>query len=128
MRYLRLSEEENTELELLHKTSPNSVVRERSFMLLISNNGLFVNEIALLFKHTRHTISRMFNTWEKSDGAVKLEVLSVAKGRGPKVRLKPVAELLPELVEKHSRNLKPVLEKFEKQHGIRVTKPTLQSF
>lgn len=128
MRYLRLSEEEKTELELLRKNSPNSVVRERSFMLLLSNNGMCVNEIALLFNHTRHTISRMFNTWEKSTGAVKFEVLSIAKGRGPKVRLKAVADLLPDLVEQHSRNLKPVLEILEKQHGIKVTKPTLQSF
>lgn len=128
MRYIRLTEEEKRELELLHKNSSNSVVRERSFMLLLSDNGMCVNEIALLLSHMRHTVSKVLTTWEKADGSSRFEALKVGKGRGPKVRLEPVAELLPELVEKHNRNLKPILAILEKEHTIKVSKQTLQNF
>lgn len=128
MRTIRLTEEEKQRLEDLHKTSANSVVRERSFMLLLSGNGMYVNEIASLFKHTRHTVSRLLSAWENGDDAQRFEALSVAKGRGAKVKLSPVAEMLPELVEKHSRNLKPILAILETEHSIKVSKQTLQNF
>jgi transposase len=128
MRYLRLTEEEKNELELLHKNSPNSLVRERSMMILLSNNSLCVNEIALFSGHTRHTVSRLLNAWKDRGSTPSIDILSIKKGRGVKVKLRPVAELLPELVEKHNRNLKPILAILEKEHHIKVSKQTLQNF
>jgi transposase len=128
MRYIRLTEEEKQRLTNLHKTSTNSVVRERSFMLLLSGNGMYVNEISSLFKHTRHTVSKLLSTWENGEDVQRFEALRVAKGRGAKVRLSPVAEMLPELVEKHSRNLKPILAILENEYSIKVSKQTLQNF
>lgn len=128
MRYIRLTEEEKLELEALHKEGPNSVVRERSLMILLSNNRLCVNEIALFFNHTRHTVSRLLNRWESRDYAPYEEFLSVKSGRGAKAKLSPAAHLLPGLIEKHSRNLKPVLAILEKEHGIKVSRQTLRNF
>lgn len=128
MRYLRLTEEEKLELELLYKNSPNSVVRERSLMLLFSNKGQSVNDISLFFNHTRHTVSKLLSAWENRGDTPATSVLSVKKGRGAKVKLQPVAALLPELVEKHSRNLKPILARLEKEYGVKVSKQTLQNF
>lgn len=95
MRYLRLTEEEKFELELLHKNSSNSVVRERSLMLLLSDNGLCVNDISSFFNYTRHTVSRLLSAWESRGNTPATSVLSVKKGRGAKVKLQSVAELLP---------------------------------
>ncbi|OAV68662.1 hypothetical protein Barb4_01999 [Bacteroidales bacterium Barb4] len=45
-----------------------------------------------------------------------------------KIKLDPVKDLLPQLIENHSRNLNPVLNELEKKHGIKVCKSTLQTF
>lgn len=84
MRYLRLTEEENRELELLHKNSLNSVVGERSHMLLLSSNGMCVNEIAVFFNHTRHTVSKLLSAWENGDNIQWFNALSIGNGRGAK--------------------------------------------
>jgi len=128
MRHIRLTEEEKDELEALRKNSPNLVVRERSSMLLLSSNGLCVNEIALLFNHMRHTVSRVLSTWENRGNEPIVSVLSVKSGRGARAKLSPVAHLLPQLVENHNRNLKPVLAILEKDHKIKVSKQTLRNF
>jgi|UPI00037E16E0 transposase len=72
-----------------------------------------------------------FNTTHHMGSALpenKLSTLSIAPGRGAKVKLEPVAELLPALVEKYSRNLKPILDVLEKEHSIQVSKVTLKNF
>jgi transposase len=128
MRVISLTEDERQELELLLKTSGNSVIRERCSMLMLSDNGLCVNKIAAITHHTRHTVSRFLNQWERRGAVPTLDVLSVAKGRGARIKLAPVKELLPELVEKHSRNLKPILAILEKEYSVTVSKQTLQNF
>ncbi|OAV67754.1 hypothetical protein Barb6XT_01256 [Bacteroidales bacterium Barb6XT] len=54
--------------------------------------------------------------------------LSTAPGRGSKIKLDPVKDLLPQLIENHSRNLNPVPNELEKKHGAEVCKSTLQTF
>ncbi len=128
MRYISLTEEEKQELELLHKTNANSVVRQRSLIILLSDNRNSINEIASFVKRSRRTVSDLLNTWERRGTRPPLDVLRVAKGRGAKVKLAPVKDLLPAMVEKHSRNLKPILASLEKEHSVKVSKQTLQNF
>lgn len=128
MRYISLTEEEKQQLTELQKTSGNSVVRERSLCLLLSDKRYNVKEIASLTNLCRQTISTLLTTWESALAQNKLSTLSIASGRGAKVKLEPVAEFLPDLVEKHSRNLKPILDALEKEHSIKVSKATLQGF
>lgn len=126
IRFIRLTEEEKDYLEDLYKTSPNHVTRERCQCLLLSNQGHHMSEISRLLNINWLKIVRLFNSWESAQD--KYKTLSISSGRGAKVKLASVKELLPDLVKKHSRNLNPILEELETKHDIRVCKLTLQNF
>jgi transposase len=128
MRYIRLTEEERQGLEDLHKSSLNSVVRERSFCLLLSDKGNSMKAISRITGVEWLTIVRRFNSWDQAAANEKFTTLFIAVGRGPKVKLNDVKDLLPKLVEKHNRNLNPILEILEKEHNIKVCKLTLHNF
>ena len=128
MRRIRLTEEEKQQLENLYKTSPNSVVRERSFCLLLSNKGHNLVEIAAISTFCRQTLSTLLNAWESASSNEKLATLRIDSGRGAKVKLNSVKDLLPDMVKTHSRNLNPILELLEKEHNIKVCKLTLHNF
>jgi hypothetical protein len=57
-----------------------------------------------------------------------MKTLSVASGRGPKFKLEQVRDKLPEMVEKHSRNLNPIIHWLDVEHNIKICKQTLQTF
>lgn len=128
MRQLTLTKEEKQKIENLYKTSPNSVVRERCLCIMLSNQGNSMSKVAEIACVSWRTISRLLNKWDALDSDKKLSALYSAKGQGAKVKLKPVANLLPDLVEEHSRNLNPILDILEKEHSITVCKLTLQNF
>jgi transposase len=128
MRYITLNEAEKQELENLHKTSNNFVVRERCLCLLLSAKGNSMVSVASLMNINKQTVRRLVHKWDESDTSDKFSALYSAKGQGAKMKLDPVSELLPELVEKHSRNLKPILAVLENEHSIKVSKQTLQNF
>lgn len=109
----QLSEVEKGELEKLYKTSSNSVVRARSLSLLYSNEGRSIKEVSELVHMSRRSIERLLNSWESSSH--KFCALSIASGRGANIKLDPIKELLPEMIEQHSRNLNPILEDISKQ-------------
>lgn len=128
MRFVRLSEEERKELEKLYKTSPNSVVRSRSLSLLYSNQRRSIKEVSNLVGISRRSFERLLKVWESAVGEEKYKALSIAEGRGAKIKLTPVKDLLEDLVKEHSRNLNPVLSELETNHNIKVCKLTLQNF
>ena len=96
--------------------------------LLLSDKGNSLVDVAKLLNIHWNTVSRLLDKWSSVDNGNKFSVLHSAKGQGAKIKLEPVAELLPDLVEKYSRNLKPILDVLEKEHSIIVSKVTLQSF
>ncbi|MFR9553413.1 MAG: helix-turn-helix domain-containing protein [Rikenellaceae bacterium] len=128
MRYIILSENEKEQLEELYKDSDSWVIRRRCQALLLSNNGHSLAEVAKLLNIHWNTVSRLIDRWESNDADNRLSVLSTNVGQGAKLKLNPVIDILPGLVEKHDRNLKPILEILEKEHSIKVCKFTLQSF
>lgn len=128
MSCIRLTEAERQELENLHKTCLSFVVRERCFSLLLSDKGNSVTQVSRLTNRHRHTVEKLFSRWSDAPAHERLTNLFSAKGQGAKIKLKPVAELLPDLVEQHSRNLKPIFAVLEKEHSIKVSKKTLQNF
>ncbi|OAV71097.1 hypothetical protein Barb4_00893 [Bacteroidales bacterium Barb4] len=128
MRHIRLTEEERQELEHLYKTSLNSVVRERSFCLLLSNKGHRIIEIAEITNLCRQTVSSVLTAWESSRSEDKHLTLSTAPGRGAKIKINPVGDLLPQLIENHSHNLNPIPNELEKKYGVKVCRSTLQTF
>jgi len=128
MRQLTLSIEEQQKVENLYNTSPNRVVRERCLCILLSNQGNSMTKVSKTVNVSWRTVVRLLNKWDALDSNQKLTALYTAKGQGAKVKLKPVADLLPDLVEAHNRNLNPVLDILEKEHSIKVCKLTLQNF
>ena len=128
MRNIILTEQERVELNELQKNSSNSVVRSRSLFILLSDNFHSISEISRITKCDRQSIIRLFNAWDSSSSKDKLKTLSIAPGRGAKLKLKDVAHLLHSMVEKHSRNLNLVLFILENEYGIKICKLTLQNF
>lgn len=126
MRFVRLSEEERSKVETLYKTSPNSVVRTRCLSLLYSNEQRSIKEVSSLLPLSRRSLERFFNAWESA--CDKYSTLSIGTGRGAKIKLYGVKELLPDLVKEHSRNLNPILDELFQKHNIQVCKLTLQNF
>ena len=126
MRFVRLSEEEKSKVETLYKTSSNSVVRTRCLSLLYSNEQRSIKEVSSLVRLSRRSLERFFNSWESASD--KYSTLSIGTGRGAKIKLSTVKDLLPDLVKEHSRNLNPILDELSQKHNIQVCKLTLQIF
>jgi transposase len=128
MRYLELTKREKEQINHLYKTSPNHVVRQRCLCILYSTQGHSMKEISRITQISWWSIVRLFNAWEEATENDKFSVLSIKEGRGAKKKLEPVASLLPELVEQHNRNLKPILNTLEEKHSIKTCKSTLRTF
>lgn len=74
------------------------------------------------------TVVRLLDAWDSAPADNRFEVLYRIEGQGAKMKLEPVKDELPDLLEKNNRNTKLVLEELEKTYGIKVCKVTLQSF
>ena len=128
MRYIHFEESEKIRLIHLSKTSPNFIIRDRSSYLLFSSRGFSIAQIALFVDVSRYTIARLFDAWELLSVEDKFSALSTGTGRGAKNKLESIKRLIPAMVEEHNRNLNPILEQIEQEHGIKISKHTLQLF
>ncbi len=95
MRYIKLTEEEKLKLNNLYKSSLNVVVRRRCLSLLLSNDKHSMGSVSKITQVNRTTLYYLYTAWESAQGATKFDVLSIEEGRGAKVKLEPVRELLP---------------------------------
>ena len=129
MRYITLSEEEQILVNKLEKESPNHITRLRCNLLKLSNKKLSMKAISRLTDVKWLRIVDFFNAWENAVNLEeKLKPLSIKKGRGAKEKLEPVKDIIPDLVNENSRNLKAVLSILAEEHQINVCKVTLQTF
>lgn len=128
MRYITLTDSEKEQLEQSYKASTNFIVRSRSFQLLLSDRKNSMAEVSRITNIDKQAIIRLFNAWESASAENKMSTLSIASGRGPKVKLEQVRDKLPEMVEKHSRNLKPILHWLDIEYNIKICKQTLRTF
>ncbi len=128
MRYIILTTKEREQLEKTYKSSNNFVERSRSFQLLLSNKRNSMAEVSRQSNTDIQSIVRLFNAWDAASEDNKMKTLSVAPGRGPKFKLEQVRDKLPELIEKHSRNLNPIIHCLDIEHNIKICKQTLQTF
>jgi hypothetical protein len=85
-----------------------------------------MTDISRILNISRLKIVRFFNARESAEE--KYITLSIASGRGAKVKLESVKGLLPDPVQEHGRNLNPILDELKTKHNIQVCKPTLQNF
>ena len=129
MRYITLSEEEQILVNKREKESPNHITRLRCNLLKLSNKKLSMKAISRLTDVKWLRIVDFFNAWENAVNLEeKLKTLSIKKGRGAKEKLEPVKDIIPDLVNENSRNLKAVLSILAEEHQINVCKVTLQTF
>ncbi len=128
MRYIILTIEEREQLEHSYKTSTNFIERSRSFQILLSDKKKSMAEVSRITNIDIQAIVRLFNAWDSASAENKMSTLSIASGRGPKVKLEQVRDKLPEMVEKHCRNLKPILHWLDIEHDIKICKQTLRTF
>jgi transposase len=128
MRIVKLTEEEKAKLEYLYKTGDNAVVRRRSLSLLLSNDRYSMKSICSITHVERSTLYHLYNAWEAAQGEYKYTVLSIAEGRGAKVKQSAVKEQIKDMLREHNRNLNPILHQLETEHHIKVCKLTLQNF
>ncbi len=129
MRFIELTEEESILVEKLYKNSDSSVVRERCMFLRLSAQKKSMMEVSRIMQVGRLRVTLFFNAWERAKNlAQKKKTLSIKGGRGAKLKLEPVKNILPDLVKQNSRNLNVVLSILEKEHAIKITKPTLRNF
>ena len=128
MRRVVLSESEIEKLSYLHKHSDNLVERKHSQQLLLSNQGYSMSAVARITGVCYQAIGLLLNAWESSEPAKRFSVLRNAEGQGAKKKLQIIEKQIPELLEKHNRNLNFVLEEIDQQHGIKICKLTLQNF
>lgn len=129
MRFIKLSEEERKVVDYLGKKSDNSVIRERCMFLKLSEDKKSMMEISRIMKVGRLRVTLFFNAWEKAESLKdKQDTLGIKKGRGAKLKLQKVAEIITELVRENSRNLNVVLDILEREHQIKITKQTLINF
>jgi len=128
MRYIILTDKEREKLEQTYKTSTNFIERSRSFQILLSDKMNSMAEVSRITGIDLQAVIRLFNAWESASAENKMSTLSIASGRGPKVKLEQVRDKLPEMVEKHCRNLNPVLHWLDIEYNIKICKQTLRTF
>ena len=128
MRRVVLDRNEREKLEYLQKHSSNSVERNRRLCLLLSDKGNSMSKVAKLVNIHWITVSRLITAWEQADAQNRFSVLRQAQGQGAKKKLGPISDKIPDLLDKHNRNLDLVLQEIQKQFGIIICKLTLQNF
>ncbi len=129
MRFIRLTEAERLLIDTQYKRSSSPVVRERCMFLKLSSQNKSMMEISRIMEVGRLRVSIFFNAWENADNlSEKEKSLGIKKGRGAKLKLEKVKDVLPDLVKENSRNLNVVLDILDKKYEIKVTKQTLRNF
>lgn len=128
MRVVVLSNSEREKLEYLQKHSPNSVERNRSLYLLLSDKGNSMSQVARLMNIHWLTVQRLINAWEGADEQNRFSVLKQTEGQGAKKKIEPIADKIPALMEKHGRNLDLVRQDIQKRHGISICKKHCRIF
>ena len=128
MRFIVLTNSEREQLEKIQKTSTNFIERSRRLQILLSDRKNSMAEVSRISKVDLQAVIRLFNAWDSASAENKINTLSIASGRGPKVKLEQVRDKLPEMVEKHSRNLNPILHWLDIEYNIKICKQTLRTF
>lgn len=125
-RFITLSSEQETALQLGWKTGKQSVFRHRCHYILLSHQGKNISEISSFYAATRQSISKWFTRYEQQG----IEGLHTSKGQGcpPILRIDNTVEMnkVEELVEASPQNLKVVVAQLEKEFGKSLSVKTLQ--
>ena len=125
-RFIKLKKSEKEALEKGWKTGKKATFRNRCHYILLSNQGLTINEIGAIYNKGYQAIARWLNRYEKKG----INGLHTAKGKGrhPIIRIDNESDMkkIEEFVEDHPKNLKVVVAKIKKELGKEMSVKTLQ--
>ena len=127
-RYIELSLEQKTALEIGYKSGPSHDYRSRCQCILLSSEGWSVNELMDFFKVSRLSIYTWFNRYEEEG----IDGLKIRPGRGRKRKLdvdnaEHVASVKAGL-KKENRSIKQLREELESKLGTTIGNTTLRDF
>ena len=124
MRFIQELTPENIQLlKRISKESKYYQVRNRAKCLILSYQGLSINQLTEIFGVGRKTIYNWFTKWEDE----KLLGLYDNQGRGRKPKLNDEQKKqLKAWVKKEPKALSRVVEKTKKEWGITISKETVK--
>lgn len=110
-------------LECAHKNHPSAGVRNRAHMIILSNKGYQLKDIADICGVTRQAVSRVINRWEKRG----LRGLYDDPRPGKPRLLTPEDEdFIHKMVDEEPRPINKILISLEDQRGKKSSKSTLR--
>ncbi|HID69936.1 MAG TPA: IS630 family transposase [Desulfobacterales bacterium] len=118
-----LTEAETLSLQSMNRAHPRTWTRVRANAILLSHEGQPLQAIASIHGVSRQTVSIWLKNWETKG----LCGLIDKSGRGRRKKLP--SETLPsvlDMVSKSPRSLKHVLDRIEKEWGVKISKSTLK--
>lgn len=120
LRIFLSAEEERTLRELRTANTVAQRVKDRASMLLLNNQGLYVEDIAVYFKCNKQTVRETIHRWQKKG----LGGLSEAQGRGQKRRWQEEdLEYLEQCLKKEQRtyNSKQLATKLAQERKVKLS-------
>lgn len=120
LRIFLSAEEERTLRELRIANTVAQRVKDRASMLLLNNQGLYVEDIAVYFKCNKQTVRETIHRWQKKG----LGGLSEAQGRGQKRSWQEEdLEYLEQCLKKEQRtyNSKQLATKLAQERKVKLS-------
>lgn len=126
--FVTLDENNKKEAAFGHVHGEKSRFRRRCHMLLLSNRGKTVNEIASLLEVSRQTVHLCFRLYQ--NGGIDSLRRKKGGGRPPIIKVENQAEIdrIKEIVENHPQQVKAAIPVIEKEFGFSPTVVTLKRF
>ena len=126
-RYITLDEGQRKELLAGFKTGKKPVFRMRCHLILLSDQGHGVQQIAELYQLSRQSVANWFTRYGQG-GITALHTMQ-GRGRRPILRIDDAVEVrqVEQLVDRHPQTLRPVLAALSQQGKV-LSKRTLQRF
>ena len=119
----KLSPRQVEQLEHRRDYDANKRVRQRAHAILLSSQGMSVNELTTIFSTSRNTICSWLDRWD----ARQLEGLADHPRSGAPCKLdEQEQELAIELLEQTPRSSKVVIAELEKETGKQISVDTLR--
>lgn len=110
-------------LREMYKNAPVHRMRQRAHIILMSNNGLTINEISLVTELDRDTISATINAWEKI-GIIGL--YDTSRSGRPPIFNELEQSLIASKINKEPRQLKVVAAEIESVTGKKSSIDTIK--
>ena len=118
-----LTQDEQNTLENANKKHPSTRVRLRAQIILLSNQGYKLKEIADICRITRQTASTTINRWEKSG---LLGMYDAPRPGQPPVLTSEDIQFVYDMVESEPRSINIIMASLEDQRGKTPSRTTIK--